>query len=551
MRPNKYQRFHKLIKKTPNLKLLKLEDSFKEAIDVFSGSFNFPGVLKYFFGRMLKDFGVSTILVYMYNKSDEEIDLIGYKGIGEDKLVSLKSFEISRENRDILSRTIINRSIQVESEKNISQNLAVLNPYYQVSIPILFQKEILGILVIIKSRITETFSFDPDFFKMHYYLLSLGMKMFNFMDSCETAFFSDAYGTKYDNDLERIIIYQRIIRSMIKEFGFLEFIVNPLEALRKKLRSEDLIRILDGVHYILKDTFGRVRKIEEFTNIKIEETIPEVSLTVFDPVDMIDFELIKRKAQAKRVEVNSNIEKGYFVKAKKDEVKRAFDEIFDNVFQFISHESSLMISTFFDNKYVSISVVNTTDSDVFDIENDSLEPFISKSPWSMGLGFSIAFSLIARNRGKLLFFSQGNQVSTTRIIFPIYAEHKDRDDSKKSILVIDDDRTFVDMMYEILVDRGYRVDTTGNADDAIRKAGSRNYDAIICDLKLPDKDGWWVLNTLYSLKTAEGLQIPQVILTSGYLDELDRSKMLQYGVNYYLTKPFRYIDLINILNRVL
>lgn len=520
-------------------------------MDVFSGSFNFQGVMKYFFARLHKDFGISASLVYMYNKDDDEIDLVGYKGVGEDKLVLLKNFKISQEQRDILSKAVIGRKVQVENQSGISPVIKILKALHTIAIPILFQKDLLGILVILKTRPFQRYRFDTELFKMHYYLLSLGMKIFHYLELKDSDLLSQGQLSKYEMDLERIIIYQRIIKSMIKEFGFLEFIINPLEAVSKKIRDDELIRILDGIHYVIGDIFSRVRKIEEFTNIKIEESIPEFSLSVFDPSELIDMGNIKSKAGNRRIEIHANIEKGYMIKAKKDEIKRAFDEILNNVFQFISRDSNLMISSCADKNYFSVSIVYNTDSDVFDIENDSLEPFIAKSPWSMGLGFSIAFSLISRNRGKLLFFSQNDNEFITRIVFPVHYEHTEKNGNKKSILVVDDDRTFVDMMFEILTDRGYIVDTVPNASEAVNIVTKKVYDAMICDLKLPDKDGWWVLKTLNRLKETKNLKIPQIILTSGYLDELDRTKMLQYGVNFSITKPFRYFDLINVLNRAL
>lgn len=553
MRPNKYQRPYKLTNRASNIGQQDLQGSIKGSIGPFSGSFNFPGVIKYFFSRLLKDFGISTALVYMYNSEAREIDLVGYTGVSEDKLLSLKNFPIQEFDRDILSKTIINQAIFKEGQGEISPSLKMLKPLSVISVPVFFSREVLGVLVIIKSSVFERFCFDPDLFQMHYFLLSAGIKIFDFLKKGDLGHFRQDNTSKYEMDLQKILIYQRIINSMIKEFSFLEFIVNPLEALRKKITSEELLSILDGIHYVLDDAFNRVRKIKEFTNIKIEETISEISLSVFDPVELIDFEKIKARANSKRVEIVSNIEKGNRIKAKRDEIKKAFFEIFNNLFQFISRDSTLMISTYNDKNYFSISIVNTTDNDVFDMEKDSLEPFVSNSPWAMGLGFSIAFSLIARNKGQLLFFSQDNHTFTTRIIFPIHYEICRREECKKSILVIDDDRTFMDMMYEILIDRGYYVDTAMNAEEAVEKASSslHVYDAVICDIKLPDKDGWWVLDRLHHLEETRGFKIPQFILTSGYLDELDRSKMLKYGVNYSITKPFRYIDLINVLNRAL
>lgn len=533
------------------MKILDLKDSVKKSIMPFSGSFNFPKVIKYFFSRIYRDFGMSTAIVYMYNKDDEELDLVGYKGLSEEVLISLKNFKVSHTNRDILSRTVLNQSIETEDRWTLSSNISILDPFFIISIPIIFQRETLGVLLILKTRATEKFSFDSELFKMHYFLLCLGIKIFHYLEIREQDSLNPDSMSKYDMDLEKILIYQRIIKSMVKEFSFLEFIVNPLEALRKKIKGEELMQILDGIHYILRDTFERVRKIEDFTNIKIEETISEVSLEIFDPTELIDFDKIKEKTKSKRIEISSNLEKGYKIKAKKDEIKRALSEIFDNVFQFILRDSSLMISTYYDKDYFSISIMSSVDPDVFDIENDSLEPFIATSPWSMGLGFSIAFSLIARNNGKLLFFTQGNHLFTTRILFPVYIDYTQKEDGKKNILVIDDDRTFIDMMYEILIDRGYKVDTASNASEGVEKIISQEFDAVICDIKLPDHEGWWILEYLQDYEKGNFLKKPPFILTSGYLDELDKSRMLKHGVRFSINKPFRYIDLINVLSRVL
>ena len=59
----------------------------------------------------------------------------------------------------------------------------------------------------------------------------------------------------------------------------------------------------------------------------------------------------------------------------------------------------------------------------------------------------------------------------------------------QTILVVDDDRTFVKLMEGFLEDEGYRVVTAGNGAEGLQRAFVENPDLAILDVRMPEMDG--------------------------------------------------------------
>ena len=74
---------------------------------------------------------------------------------------------------------------------------------------------------------------------------------------------------------------------------------------------------------------------------------------------------------------------------------------------------------------------------------------------------------------------------------------------------------------------------------ALQMAASEEFTLLLLDLGLPLKDGWTVLKELRD----RGKAFPIIIVTA-LSGESDRTTALQYGANDYLTKPFRFSDLL-------
>lgn len=107
-----------------------------------------------------------------------------------------------------------------------------------------------------------------------------------------------------------------------------------------------------------------------------------------------------------------------------------------------------------------------------------------------------------------------------------------------TVLVVDDEKTMVDVIKYSLEKAGYDVITAGDGEEAISLARSNHPDLMILDIMLPVIDGYEVCKTVCS-----ELGIP-IIMLSAKDEEIDRVLGLELGADDYLTKPFSPRELV-------
>lgn len=112
----------------------------------------------------------------------------------------------------------------------------------------------------------------------------------------------------------------------------------------------------------------------------------------------------------------------------------------------------------------------------------------------------------------------------------------------KKILLIEDNNDVRENTAEILALAGYTVDTAPNGKVGVEKAQSEKPDLIICDIMMPELDGYGVLHILN--KSPETASIPFIFLTAK-AEKTDMRKGMTLGADDYLTKPFDDTDLLN------
>ena len=106
--------------------------------------------------------------------------------------------------------------------------------------------------------------------------------------------------------------------------------------------------------------------------------------------------------------------------------------------------------------------------------------------------------------------------------------------SKRSILVVDDDKTTRDYLATFLGSSGYAVDSLGSGDEAVERLASGYSPAmILLDVMLPGKDGIEVLANVKAIYPS----IPIIIL-SGIGQIKTVVEAMKMGASDYLTKPF-------------
>ncbi len=105
----------------------------------------------------------------------------------------------------------------------------------------------------------------------------------------------------------------------------------------------------------------------------------------------------------------------------------------------------------------------------------------------------------------------------------------------KRVLIIDDEEIIRKFLKINLLKWGYEVKEATDGIEALEQLDHDNYDLLICDILMPNKDGWEVLKGVRSNPKIK--DIPVIILTAKNEDK-DMFTGYELGANYYMTKPF-------------
>ena len=112
----------------------------------------------------------------------------------------------------------------------------------------------------------------------------------------------------------------------------------------------------------------------------------------------------------------------------------------------------------------------------------------------------------------------------------------------KKILIIEDNLEVRENTSEILSLANYQVVIAENGKEGIESAQREEPDLIICDIMMPELDGYGVLHVLS--KSEQTSRIPFIFLTAK-AEKTDVRKGMDLGADDYLTKPFDDTDLLN------
>ena len=115
----------------------------------------------------------------------------------------------------------------------------------------------------------------------------------------------------------------------------------------------------------------------------------------------------------------------------------------------------------------------------------------------------------------------------------------------KTILLIEDNNEILENFTEYLELEGYIILGASNGKQGIELALKFIPDLIICDVLMPEMDGYEVLHSL--LETSATYQIPFIFSTS-MSERVERTEALNLGADDYIVKPFDMEVLLKMIN---
>ena len=183
---------------------------------------------------------------------------------------------------------------------------------------------------------------------------------------------------------------------------------------------------------------------------------------------------------------------------------------------------------------------------------------ISRRYGGTGLGLPIARSLAERMGGRLLAQSEEAQGSVFTLEIPLELHQPTASNTRaalqapplcikgRKVLLVEDNPVNQTVIEAMLSSLGYEVSVVSDGAQAIHRANTECFTAILMDCRLPIIDGYEATRQIRQL--AGCTQVPIIALTANALQG-DREACLQAGMNDYLAKPFKRTDLEQILLR--
>ena len=115
------------------------------------------------------------------------------------------------------------------------------------------------------------------------------------------------------------------------------------------------------------------------------------------------------------------------------------------------------------------------------------------------------------------------------------------------ILVVDDDKDLLEVMYSLLSRKGFEVETESNWEDASNKIDTFNPQIILLDVFLSGVDG---LEICQQLKSQPKTRDIPILIFSSY-PRVAEKVIYEYGADDFIAKPFEICDLITKVHNVL
>jgi two-component system, cell cycle sensor histidine kinase and response regulator CckA len=205
--------------------------------------------------------------------------------------------------------------------------------------------------------------------------------------------------------------------------------------------------------------------------------------------------------------------------------------------------------TAFGRKFVEISV--TDDGVGMDEATRSriFEPFFTTKDIGKGtgLGLAVVFGVVQEHQGFVDVESTVGKGSTFKVYLPVPEGVTSGDvgsnvapgvvpGGSETILIVEDEDLMRDFLVAVFEQKGYRVLTASDGEEALRiqRSRAREIEMVFSDVGLPKMDGWEMSKKMQEIN-------PKLIvfLASGYLDSKVRTEIAKGGIQGYIEKPYR------------
>lgn len=351
----------------------------------------------------------------------------------------------------------------------------------------------------------------------------------------------------------------------------LTLIVNPINEIAK---NENLSPLgTDYIETVQKNTNRLVRFVNQLLDFRKVQTGNE-ELHI-EPIELVNFTnqlsaLFAHAAHEKNIIIKTQSSfETLTVNLDREKMDIVLYNLLSNAIKFSPNDSTIIIAVKLENTILKIDVIDEGTG----VEKNKLDAIFKlyyetdngkSKEVGTGIGLALCKEYIQLHQG--LIFAKNNdtrgltisiEIDLSNKIFennnfienrikkkaviqnpifkPAFEEEKIADNLKLPLVLLVEDNQELRKFLKIQLQKYYRIAEAENGKEGLEMAKQKLPDLIVSDIMMPEMDGIELLESLKN--TTETSHIPVILLTAKSAIE-SQIKGLNYGADYYITKPF-------------
>jgi len=308
-----------------------------------------------------------------------------------------------------------------------------------------------------------------------------------------------------------------------------------------------------------------VKRLQSFANLHSEPVSAETN--VFDLSDLVRQAVEMTKPwwkttpEREGITVNLNLDlmDGCLIQGRQNELFEVVVNLIKNAAEALPLGGDINVRTFVSGTGVVFRVDDTGVGIAHGSLTRVFDPFwTTKGAQGTGMGLAVSYGIVTRHGGTISVESKERHGSSFTVKLPVAKGLPQRStttphvfDLELRILAIDDMQLMLSMLKEGLTDQGQTVFTALSGREGLELFKNKPVDLVICDLGMPELNGWQVGKAIKKICKDKGLPKTPFILLTGWAGQFDEEqKMIESGVDAIVEKPVDIIKLVEIIRDV-
>lgn len=326
------------------------------------------------------------------------------------------------------------------------------------------------------------------------------------------------------------------------------------ELIPEESNTEKTARYTDSIRQASKRMIAMLNSLLEF--FRLDSGKEHINVRPFRLPAVADTLLAEFTPQADAKDLRLTVENGanVILMGDRDRIIQIGDNLLNNALKFTSNGGVSLRTDYADGMLTLI--VEDSGSGMNEEEQQRVFGAFERlsnaaTQDGFGLGLSIVKHIVDMLGGTIRLDSEKGRGSRFTVMIPMQTadavaeegkEQKPSVEKSYSVLVLDDNEVVLNMMKDMYASAGVHCDTFSNVSDMMEAVRTRCYDFVITDLKMPEINGYEVLELMRSSSIGNSKDIPVIVATaSGSCGE---EELLARGFTACLFKPFTLSELL-------